>query len=155
MYELFPDKQIKTLAKEVTIYTDGACSGNPGPGGWGALLIYNDVRKTISGSEIDSTNNRMELMAVIQALKLLKDPCKVTVYTDSKYVEQGASDWMHKWKKNNWRRGNSPVKNEELWKQLDSEINRHQVQFRWVKAHNGHIENELVDKLARAACSAR
>jgi len=153
MLSLFPSKKPIVIdpSKEVVIYTDGACSGNPGPGGWGALLIYNDVRKTISGGEKNSTNNRMEIMAVIEALKILKTPSKVTIYTDSKYVQQGASDWMHKWKKNNWKRGKDPVKNEELWRELDAEMNKHQVVLHWVKAHNGHPENELADELARNA----
>lgn len=153
MYELFASKPTITPTKEVTIYTDGACSGNPGPGGWGALLIYNHTRKIISGGEKNSTNNRMEIMATIEALKLLKTPCKVTLYTDSKYVQQGASEWIHKWKKEGWRRGKSQLKNEELWRQLDSEMAKHQIEFRWIKAHNGHPENELVDELARSACS--
>jgi ribonuclease HI len=152
MLDLFSSNKIADNSlKEVIIYTDGACSGNPGPGGWGALLIYNNTRKTISGSEPNSTNNRMEIMAVIEALKLLKNFCKVKVYTDSKYVQQGASEWIHNWKKNNWRRGKDLIKNEELWRSLDAEINKHQVEFIWVKAHNGHPENELADELARNA----
>jgi ribonuclease HI len=138
--------------KEVIIYTDGACSGNPGPGGWGALLIYKDVRKTISGGEKNSTNNRMELTAVIEALKKLQNSCKIILYTDSKYVQEGATSWVHKWKDNNWNRGKHPVKNEDLWRELLKEMSHHEITFHWVKAHNGQPENELVDGLARGAC---
>ncbi len=153
MLSLFQSKKESIIdhSKKVIIYTDGACSGNPGPGGWGALLIYNDTRKTISGFEQHTTNNRMEIMAVIESLKLLKTPCYVEVYTDSKYVQQGASEWMINWKKNNWKRGKDSIKNEELWRQLDEELNKHKVKFYWIKAHNGHPENELVDELARNA----
>ena len=139
--------------KEVIIYTDGACSGNPGPGGWGALLIYNQQRKTISGGEAATTNNRMEMMAAIEALKSLKTPCRGKLYTDSTYLQQGVSSWMHKWKLNNWCKGKSLVKNDDLWKALDAEINKHQIEFHWIKAHAGHPENELVDELARQACA--
>lgn len=152
MFELFSKKPSSSDSKEVTIYTDGACSGNPGPGGWGALLIYNNSRKTISGGEKQSTNNRMEVMAAIEALKSLKEDCKVTLYTDSKYLQQGASEWMHKWKLNNWKSRGVPIKNPDLWKELDKELNRHSVKLYWVKAHNGHPENELADQLARKAC---
>lgn len=138
--------------KEVTIYTDGACSGNPGPGGWAALLIYNNHRKTISGCEPDTTNNRMEIKAAIEALKTLKTPCNVALYTDSNYLQKGISDWIEKWEANNWRTNKSPVKNVDLWQELLLEKKKHQIEFFWVKAHNGHSENELVDELARKAC---
>jgi ribonuclease HI len=139
--------------KEILIYTDGACSGNPGPGGWGALLIYEGKRKTISGGEAATTNNRMEMLAAIEALRHLKLPCQANLYTDSKYLQQGATSWMKKWKLNNWRGSDKkPVKNIDLWQALDIELNKHKIEFHWVKAHNGHPENELVDELARQAC---
>ena len=141
--------------KEILIYTDGACSGNPGPGGWGVLLIYNNTRKTISGGEKDTTNNRMEVMAAVKALKELKFPCIGKLYTDSKYLQQGVSQWMVKWKLNNWRgSGKTVIKNLDLWQVLDTELQKHKIEFHWVKAHNGHPENELVDELARLACEA-
>lgn len=140
--------------KEVIIYTDGACSGNPGPGGWGALLIYNNTRKTISGGETHTTNNRMELLAVIEALKILKTSCIGKLYTDSKYVQQGITTWLSGWKKNSWKNSSKKeIKNLDLWQILDQEIAKHKIDFHWVKAHNGHPENELVDELARQACS--
>ena len=139
--------------KEVIIYTDGACSGNPGPGGWGALLICNQTRKTISGGEKHTTNNRMEMTAAIEALKQLKTSCNVKLYTDSKYLQNGANSWMKKWKLNNWRKGTTIVKNDDLWKALDAEITKHPgIEFHWVKGHSNHPENELVDELARLAC---
>lgn len=139
--------------KEILIYTDGACSKNPGPGGWGALLIYNNSRKSISGGEAETTNNRMEMMAALKALKYLKTPCKGKLYTDSKYLQQGVSEWMVNWKRNNWRSsGKTPIKNLDLWQDLDTELTKHQIEFHWVKAHNGHPENEFVDELARLAC---
>lgn len=135
--------------KEVIIYTDGACSGNPGPGGWASLLKYNDRKKIISGGEPNTTNNRMELSAVIFALAELKESCKVTLFTDSKYVQQGASEWMKKWQLNNWRKGNIIVKNVDLWQKLADLLLLHNVEFIWVKAHADNEENNLVDKLAR------
>ena len=138
--------------KEITIYTDGACSGNPGPGGWGALFIYKDTRKTISGAEKHTTNNRMEMMAAIEALKHLKEPCKINLYTDSTYLQQGATSWMFKWKLNNWHKGKTLIKNDDLWKDLDIQMQKHQIKFHWVKAHAGNAENNLVDELARNAC---
>lgn len=135
--------------KEVIIYTDGACSGNPGPGGWACLLKYNDRKKIISGGEPNTTNNRMELSAVIFALAELKESCKVTLFTDSKYVQQGASEWMKKWQLNNWRKGNIIVKNVDLWQKLAELLLLHNVEFIWVKAHSDNEENNLVDKLAR------
>jgi ribonuclease HI len=134
---------------EVNLYTDGACSGNPGPGGWGALLRWNSHEKELSGFEKKSTNNRMELMAVIMGLRELKKKCDVTIYSDSKYVIQGASEWMHGWKKKNWIKADKkPVVNKDLWKDLDVELKRHHIEWQWVKGHSGHPENERVDALA-------
>ena len=138
-------------SETVTIYTDGACSGNPGPGGWGAILIYGDHRKEINGGEHETTNNRMELMAAIEALNSLKRPCKIELYTDSTYVKQGITTWIHGWKKNNWRNSQKkPVKNAELWQTLDEAQARHDISWKWVKGHSGHPENERADELARA-----
>jgi ribonuclease HI len=134
------------------IYTDGACLGNPGPGGWGAILLYKEHRKEISGSEKDSTNNRMEMRAVIEALKTLKKSTEVTIYTDSKYVMDGSTKWILNWKKNGWRTADKkPLKNLELWQELDEEAAKHKIKWVWVKGHNGNHFNELVDELARAA----
>jgi ribonuclease HI len=139
----------------IKIYTDGACSGNPGPGGWGAVLCWNDHEKEISGGEGDTTNNRMEMMAVIKALEALKhDKTPVTIYTDSKYVLQGATEWLEGWKAKGWKSAaKKPVKNQDLWMQIDSLIHQYSVTFIWVKGHNGHEMNERVDKLAVAAIS--
>ena len=153
MFELFQTKKLYDDLQLVTIYTDGACSGNPGPGGWGALLIYNHTRKQISGGEAHTTNNRMEMMAAIKALKILKKPCNIVLHTDSKYLQQGASEWLEGWKRKGWRKAGGPIKNEDLWRELDLEMNKHSIEFKWVKAHNGHLENEFVDELAREACS--
>ncbi|PSC04638.1 ribonuclease HI [Alsobacter soli] len=137
-------------ADKVTIYTDGACSGNPGPGGWGALLVSGDHKKIMKGGEPLTTNNRMELMAAIMALEALKRPCVVDLYTDSQYVRQGVTSWIYGWKKNGWKTADKkPVKNAELWQQLDAARAKHTVQFHWVKGHAGHTENEMVDGLAR------
>ena len=135
----------------VEIFTDGACSGNPGPGGWGAILRCKDVEKELSGGEAETTNNRMELTAVIEALKALKTHCVISLYTDSKYVMDGVNQWLPNWKKNNWRTSNkkSAVKNIDLWQQLDALLPQHEILWNWVKGHNGHPENERVDKLAR------
>ena len=134
----------------VTIYTDGACSGNPGPGGWGALLVHGDTRKTIKGGEPATTNNRMELMAAIMALDALKRPCVVDLWTDSQYVRQGITSWLYGWKSNGWKTADKkPVKNAELWQRLDEARLRHEVHWHWVKGHAGHAENEEVDGLAR------
>ena len=135
----------------VEIFTDGACSGNPGPGGWGAILRYKDIEKEFSGGEAETTNNRMELTAVIEALKALKTRCVISLYTDSKYVMDGVNQWLPNWKKNNWRTTNkkSEVKNIDLWQQLDELLPQHEILWNWVKGHNGHPENERVDKLAR------
>ena len=135
----------------VEIFTDGACSGNPGPGGWGAILRWKDQEKELSGGAIETTNNRMELTAVIEALKALKTRCVISLYTDSKYVMDGVNEWLPNWKKNNWQTAHkkSSVKNIDLWQQLDELLPQHEILWNWVKGHNGHPENERVDKLAR------
>ncbi|WP_165214814.1 ribonuclease HI [Affinirhizobium pseudoryzae] len=136
--------------KQVEIFTDGACSGNPGPGGWGAILRYGEVQKELYGGEADTTNNRMELLAAITALNALKTPCEVDLHTDSKYVMDGISKWIFGWKKNGWKTSDKkPVKNGELWQQLDQANQRHKVTWHWVKGHAGHPENERADELAR------
>ena len=134
----------------VEIYTDGACRGNPGPGGWGALLIHKGHERELSGSDPQTTNNRMELMAAIMALEALKRPCSARVCTDSTYLRDGISRWIHKWKANGWKTARrKPVKNEDLWRRLDKALERHQVEWRWVRGHAGHPENERADELAR------
>lgn len=134
---------------EVSIWTDGACKGNPGVGGWGALLRYGSHKKEIYGGELNTTNNRMELTAVIQALSLLKRPCVVHVYTDSVYVQKGMTEWIHGWKQRNWRNtAKKPVKNVELWQELDQLSQQHQLQWHWVKGHAGDAGNERADQLA-------
>lgn len=139
----------------VEIYTDGACSGNPGPGGWGALMIYNGVEKELSGGEAGTTNNRMELMAAIRALEALKRPSKVALYTDSTYVRDGITKWIHNWKRNGWKNAaKKPVKNEDLWKRLDAALATHEIEWHWVKGHDGHPENERADALARSGIEA-
>lgn len=141
--------------KQIIIFTDGACRGNPGPGGWGALLRYGKHEKQISGAEYDTTNNRMELMAAIQALASVSEICTVELYTDSTYVQKGITEWMPVWKKRNWKKAdNKPVKNADLWERLDQEAKKHQVSWHWVKGHSGHVENELVDALANRAIDA-
>ena len=136
--------------KQVEIFTDGACSGNPGPGGWGVLLRWNGVTKELYGGEADTTNNRMELTAAIKALNALKEACEVDLYTDSVYVRNGISSWIDSWKANNWKTSaKKPVKNAELWQQLDEARSRHKVSWHWVKGHAGHPENERCDELAR------
>lgn len=138
--------------KTVTIYTDGACSGNPGPGGWGALLQYGGAEKELSGGEADTTNNRMELMAAIKALEALKQSCTVELYTDSTYVKDGITQWIFGWKKNGWKTAaKKPVKNADLWQLLDTQTRRHTVNWHWVKGHDGDERNERVDGLARNA----
>ncbi|WP_137939454.1 ribonuclease HI [Chitinivorax sp. B] len=133
----------------VEIYTDGACKGNPGPGGWGALLIYGSHERELFGGEEETTNNRMELRAVIEALGVLKRPCTVRVYTDSQYVQKGISEWIHGWKKKGWKTSqNAPVKNADLWQQLDRAQAQHAIEWRWVKGHAGHEFNERADQLA-------
>lgn len=136
----------------IKIYTDGACSGNPGPGGWGAILHWNDHEKELSGGESETTNNRMELTAVIEGLAALKKPSEVTVYTDSKYVQNGINEWLPDWKKRGWvSASKKPVKNQDLWERIDFMIQIHKVEIIWVKGHSGHEMNERVDKLAVAA----
>jgi ribonuclease HI len=136
----------------VIIYTDGACSGNPGPGGWGAILTYGEKCKEISGGEAQTTNNRMELMAAISALDALKKPSRVELHTDSQYVMKGITQWIHGWKKNGWKTADKkPVKNAELWQRLDEARRLHDIEWRWVKGHAGHAENERADELARLA----
>lgn len=136
----------------VELFTDGACSGNPGPGGWGALLRYKGTEKELSGGETETTNNRMEMTAVIEGLKALKRPCALTIYTDSKYVLQGVTEWLHGWKARGWKTADKkPVKNQDLWEALDQEVARHTITWEWVKGHAGHPENERVDELARNA----
>jgi ribonuclease HI len=131
------------------MFTDGACRGNPGPGGWGVVLRFNGVEKELWGGELNTTNNRMELMAAIEGLKSLKRACPVELTTDSQYVRKGITEWIHNWKRNNWRTAaKKPVKNADLWRQLDEQIAIHQVTWHWVKGHSGHLENEAADALA-------
>ncbi len=141
--------------KQVTIYTDGACSGNPGPGGWGALLLSGEHRKEISGGDPQTTNNRMELTAAIEALRALNAHARVDLYTDSTYVKKGITEWISNWKKNDWKRRNGkrllPVKNVDLWRELDRLVAKHDVAFHWVEGHAGNEENERCDELARGA----
>ena len=138
--------------KHVDIFTDGACSGNPGPGGWGAVLRYGEVEKELSGGEPQTTNNRMELLAAISALDALKAPCEVDLYTDSKYVMDGIEKWIHGWKKNGWKTADrKPVKNEDLWRRLDAANARHDVTWKWVKGHADDVMNNRADELARNA----
>ena len=135
--------------KSVEIFTDGACRGNPGPGGWGALLRYGDREKSLYGGETDTTNNRMELTAVIEGLMALTQPCKITLTSDSTYVLKGIQEWLPGWKKRNWTTaGKKPVKNVDLWQKLDALIDTHEIEWRWVKGHSGHRENEIADQLA-------
>ena len=140
------------IDSKIEIYTDGACLGNPGPGGWGAILLYKEHQKKISGKEKDTTNNRMEMRAVIEALRSLKKSTEAVVYTDSKYVLEGITKWIFSWKKNGWRNANrKEIKNIDLWQDLDVEVSKHKIEWVWVKGHNGNHFNELVDKLARNA----
>jgi ribonuclease HI len=142
------------VAPRVEIFTDGACSGNPGPGGWGAVLRYKESEKELSGGERATTNNRMEMMAAIMALEALKRPSKVDLYTDSSYLRDGIMKWIHGWKRNGWKTADKkPVKNVDLWQRLELAIERHDVTWHWVKGHAGHPENERADLLARTACS--
>ena len=139
-------------APQVCLYTDGACSGNPGPGGWGALLTMGQHEKELCGAEAQTTNNRMEMMAAIQGLRALKNPCQVDLYTDSQYLRDGITSWIVGWKKNGWKTAaKKPVKNEDLWRLLDDLVQIHDIRWHWVKGHNGHPENERVDLLARSA----
>jgi ribonuclease HI len=136
----------------VVIYTDGACSGNPGPGGWGAILAFGDHEKEIKGAEASTTNNRMELTSAIAALEALKRPCRVDLHTDSKYLRNGIMSWIATWKRNGWRTADKkPVKNVDLWKRLDAALGSHQIRWHWVRGHSGHSTNERADALARQA----
>ncbi len=135
--------------KKVEIFTDGACRGNPGPGGWGALLRYGEIERSLHGGEKLTTNNRMELLAAIEGLAALKEPCEVVITTDSQYVRKGITEWLAGWKRNGWRTASKqPVKNADLWQRLDELNQRHTVEWRWVKGHSGHRENEMADLLA-------
>ncbi len=141
--------EVLTMLKEVELFTDGACRGNPGPGGWGALLRYDDREKELYGGEKETTNNRMELMAAIMGLESLKERCKVQLTTDSVYVKNGITEWIHNWKARNWKTANKkPVKNVDLWQRLDLAVAEHDVEWFWVKGHSGHAENERADELA-------
>lgn len=142
-----------SMAK-VEMFTDGACKGNPGRGGWGVILRYKDVEKELYGGEQQTTNNRMEMTAIIQGLKQLKRPCQIELTTDSKYVLDGVTKWLAGWKKNNWKNSaKKPVKNSDLWLQLDSLISEHQINWHWIKGHSGHRENERADELANLGVS--
>ncbi|MGE7470568.1 ribonuclease HI [Bosea sp. NPDC003192] len=139
------------MSDPVEIWTDGACSGNPGPGGWGAILSYKGKERELSGGEALTTNNRMELMGAISALETLTRPCTVALHTDSQYLRQGITSWIHGWKKNGWKTADrKPVKNEELWKRLDAALKQHKIEWKWVKGHAGDEMNERADALARA-----
>ncbi len=141
--------------KHVEIFTDGGCQGNPGPGGWGVVLRYATSEKYLSGAERDTTNNRMELQAVIEGLRALKYPCNVDITTDSQYVRKGITEWIQQWKLRQWKTASKkPVKNKDLWQELDEEAARHQVRWHWVKGHSGHRENELADQLATEAINS-
>lgn len=140
---------IKEL-KTIEIYTDGACIGNPGPGGWGAIIIHDNNEEQLSGKNISTTNNRMELQAVIEALQKINEKSIITIYTDSQYVQKGITEWVHNWKKKLWKTAsNKPVKNSDLWKLLDKLNDKHNISWQWVKAHAGNFNNERVDRLAR------
>ena len=137
------------MNKKVTLYTDGACSGNPGPGGWACILVYKETEKELYGGDPETTNNRMELTAVIQGLSILKEPCDVDLYTDSKYVLEGATQWLSGWQENGWRKSNNkPVLNVDLWQILSKLLSQHKIEWHWVKGHAGNPYNERVDKLA-------
>ena len=138
--------------KRVEMFTDGACSGNPGPGGWGAILRYKTAEKELSGYSPATTNNRMELTAVVEGLRAIKEPCHITIYTDSRYLKEGITSWIHKWKQNGWKTSTkTPVKNQDLWEALDAAARKHTIEWRWIRGHAGHPENERADRLARDA----
>lgn len=140
------------MTARVVIYTDGACRGNPGPGGWGVLMRFQDRHKTLRGFEAQTTNNRMELTAVIEGLRALRRSCDIELNTDSKYVMQGINEWIENWKRNGWKTAaKKPVKNSDLWRQLDSEVQRHDIEWRWIKGHSGNEGNEMADELANIA----
>lgn len=140
------------MKKHVSIYTDGACSGNPGPGGWAAILVYGKAEKELTGGEPDTTNNRMEMMAAIAGLETLKQPCRVDLYTDSTYVQKGVTEWLSGWKARGWKTADrKPVKNSDLWQRLDEAARRHDVRWHWIRGHDGHAYNERADRLAVAA----
>jgi ribonuclease HI len=142
----------KASPKIVEIFTDGACSGNPGPGGWGAVLRYGEVEKEMNGGEPQTTNNRLELMAAIMAIEAVKRPCEIHLHTDSEYLRNGITTWIHSWKARNWRTADKkPVKNVDLWQRLERAIETHDVHWHWVRGHSGHKENERADELARLA----
>jgi len=141
-------------SRHVVIHTDGACSGNPGPGGWGAVLAWNGQERELKGCEPHTTNNRMELTAAIAALEALKRPCVVDLHTDSEYLRRGITEWIHVWKRNGWRTADrKPVRNIDLWQQLDAALKRHEVHWHWLRGHAGHAFNERADRLAREACA--
>jgi ribonuclease HI len=141
-----------TVSEGVIIHTDGACSGNPGPGGWGAILQWGDHSRELSGAEVYTTNNRMELMAAIAALEALKRPCTADLHTDSQYLREGITKWIHGWKRNGWRTSDKkPVKNADLWRRLDEALTHHEVRWHWVRGHSGHDLNQRADQLAREA----
>ncbi len=144
------------MAEAVQLFTDGACKGNPGPGGWGAVLCFNGHQRELFGGEPDTTNNRMELIAVIQGLRALKRRCEVDITTDSQYVKNGITQWIHNWKRNGWKTAaKKPVKNADLWLQLDQAVAAHQVRWHWVKGHSGHAGNERADQLANQGVAAQ
>jgi len=138
----------------VTIYTDGSCLDNPGPGGWGAILRYGKHERAISGGEKDTTNNRMELRAALEALRTLTESCNVTLFTDSNYLKKGVTEWMPNWKRRNWRRKGGKLANVDLWMKLDEEISRHDIHWHWVRGHSGNVMNDRVDRLAKKAIPA-
>jgi ribonuclease HI len=145
----------KNTMKKIVIYTDGACQGNPGPGGWAAILYYENHQRELSGGISQTTNNRMEMTAAIEALSAVKTKSHITLHTDSEYVRQGITSWIHSWKEKNWKKSdNKPVKNADLWKKLDDISQQHEISWKWVKGHSGHPENEAADALAKKAMLA-